>query len=90
MSRSGMQSGEPFTYEDLARWPSGADRVEIYEGGLLYSGEFTAADVAVARRTYPDHEVYLDEGGLWILPSGTGALAQHLARINRERAKPSQ
>lgn len=77
-----MHSGGSFTYDDLARWPSGAERVEIYGGALLYSGQFTAGDVAVAQRTYPNHKVYLDEHGVWILPVGTGSLAEHLARVD--------
>ncbi len=49
-----MQSGRPFTYEDLARWPRGAEKAEIYDGALLYSGQFTEEDAAAARRTYPN------------------------------------
>lgn len=81
MPPSTMHSDRPFTLEDLARWPSGAEKVEIYGGGLLYSGEFTQADAAVAQRAYPAHEVYLDEQGVWILPAGAGSLAEHLARV---------
>ncbi len=78
-----MQPGGSFTYEDLARWPSGAEKVEVHRGGLLYSGRFNNDDVAVARRTYPEHEVYLDAQGLWVLPTGTGSLAKHLGQVLR-------
>lgn len=69
-----MPPGGPFTYEDLVRWPSGAEATELYDGALLYSGQFIENDVAVARRTYPDHQVRLDARGLWILPAGTDTL----------------
>lgn len=84
-----MQVGGPFTYEDLVRWPSGAEKVEIYGGGLLYSGRFNEDDAAAAQRTYPDHEIHLDEQGLWILPAGSGSLVEHLARISRRGESPT-
>ncbi|WP_091159209.1 hypothetical protein [Geodermatophilus africanus] len=59
-----MPAGQPFTSADLARWPASAEKVEIILGGLLYSGRFTGEDAAAARRTYPLHEVYLDDQGM--------------------------
>lgn len=80
-----MPTGESFTFADYQRWPTGAQKAELIHGGLRFVGDFTEDDIAVVKRTYPAHEVYLDEGGIWVLPAGTGGIDQHLAKITGYR-----
>jgi hypothetical protein len=46
------------------RWPSGAEKVELVDGALLFSGEFDERDVEIAERTYPGRRVLLGPHGV--------------------------
>jgi hypothetical protein len=43
---------DPFTVDHLARWPMGAERVELDDGQLVRTGDFDERDAVVARRTF--------------------------------------
>jgi len=45
---------EPFTVAHLERWPMGAERTELLDGQLYWSGDFDERDAMVARRALPD------------------------------------
>jgi hypothetical protein len=81
-----MGEGAPFTFQDLSRWPTGAEVVEIIAGALCFAGQFGDEDVAVARRVYPEHEVRLDDGDLWVLPHGCDSVAEHLGHFLERRS----
>ncbi|MGY1845462.1 hypothetical protein [Modestobacter sp. SYSU DS0875] len=76
-----MSQGLPFTVEDLARWPAGAERVEIVAGALCFVGLFGDQDLAVAQRVYPAHRVRLEDGDLWVLPEGCESVTEVLGRV---------
>jgi hypothetical protein len=84
----GVGDGAPFTLEDLGRWPTGAEGVEIIAGALCFAGRFGAEDVALARRVYPRHEVRLHDGDLWVLPEGCDSVVGHLHRFVERRPEP--
>ncbi len=54
------------------RWPSGAEKVELIDGALLFYGEFDERDVVIAERTYPGRRVLLGpDGALEVYPGGS-------------------
>lgn len=81
-----MSGGAPFGLQDLERWPAGAEGVEIIAGALCYAGQFGDDDVAAAKRVYPEHEVRLEDGDIWVLPGGSTSVAQHLGRFLERRS----
>jgi hypothetical protein len=45
---------QPITSEVyFSRWPSGAEKVELFDGSLVFTGIFDERDVEMAERTYP-------------------------------------
>jgi hypothetical protein len=57
----------------LNRWPTGAQKVELLSGVLIFTGHFDERDLATARRTYPGRRPVLNaDGGLEIHPGGAG------------------
>ncbi|MFG2794019.1 hypothetical protein [Streptomyces sp. NPDC048419] len=57
----------------LNRWPTGAQKVELSSGVLLFTGDFDERDLAIARRTYPGRRPVLNvAGGLEVHPAGEG------------------
>ncbi|MCW2912503.1 MAG: hypothetical protein JWN52_571 [Actinomycetia bacterium] len=58
-----------------ARWPTGAEKVELEDGCPVFYGTWDERDVEIAQRTYPGRVVRLDQapgepGTLRVLPSG--------------------
>ncbi len=52
------------------RWPSGAEKVELVDGVLVFSGQFDERDLTIARNAYPGRQVVLnDDGGIEIHPA---------------------
>jgi hypothetical protein len=45
------------------RWPTGAEKTELYAGVIVFSGQFDERDVATAQRAYPGRQIVLNEGG---------------------------
>ncbi|MCP2338803.1 Uma2 family endonuclease [Actinomadura rupiterrae] len=59
------------------RWPTGAEKVELWGGCPVFYGEWDDRDVEIARRAYPDRVVRLDQeagepGTMTILPAPPG------------------
>jgi hypothetical protein len=53
---------EPFTIDAyLHRWPSGAEKVELWAGALVFYGQFDERDIVTAERTFPGRRVVLNE-----------------------------
>lgn len=55
------------------RWPTGAEKVELWDGCPVFYGEWDERDVAIAERAYPGRVVRLDQppgepGTMTILP----------------------
>jgi hypothetical protein len=53
---------EPFTSAHLQRWPMGAERAELLDGQLYWSGEFDERDAMVARRALPGSRIRVKPG----------------------------
>jgi len=53
---------EPFTSAHLQRWPMGAERTELLDGQLYWSGEFDERDAMVARRALPGSRIRVKPG----------------------------
>jgi len=66
---------EPMTAEAmLSRWPTGAQKVELFHGVLVFTGDFDERDLDTAQRTYPGRRPVLNaDGGLEVHPAGPGA-----------------
>jgi hypothetical protein len=62
---------EPFTVDAFShRWPTGAEKVELFDGVPLFYGDFDHRDVEAAQRAYPGRRVLLNEsGGIEIHPA---------------------
>lgn len=45
------------------RWPSGTHKAELFDGVLVFSGDFDNRDVEIAQRAYPGRQVVLNQGG---------------------------
>ncbi|WP_330301799.1 MULTISPECIES: hypothetical protein [unclassified Streptomyces] len=57
----------------LNRWPTGAQKVELFSGVLLFTGAFDERDLATTRRTYPGRRPALNaDRGLGVHPAGKG------------------
>ncbi|MFC8247614.1 hypothetical protein [Streptomyces chartreusis] len=57
----------------LSRWPTGAQKVELLHGVLIFVGDFDERDLETARRTYPGRRPVLNaDGGLEVHPAGAG------------------
>ncbi|OEJ36311.1 hypothetical protein [Streptomyces agglomeratus] len=71
----------PITTEaSLSRWPTGAQKVELLHGVLIFVGDFDERDLETARRTYPGRRPVLNaDGGLEVHPAGTSVPAPLLA-----------
>ncbi|MFE1876421.1 hypothetical protein ACFW9N_37105 [Streptomyces sp. NPDC059496] len=55
----------------LARWPTGAQKVELLHGVLVFVGDFDERDLDTARRTYPGRRPVVNaDGGLEVHPAG--------------------
>lgn len=67
-------SAAPMTAEALlTRWPTGAQKVELIHGVLVFPGTFDERDLETARRTYPGRRPVLNaDGGLEVHPAGPG------------------
>lgn len=72
-------SEEPILIDAFGhRWPTGAEKVELWDGCPVFYGEWDERDVEIAERTYPGRVVRLDQppgepGTMTILPGPTGA-----------------
>jgi hypothetical protein len=53
---------EPFTVAHLERWPMGAERTELLDGQLYWSGDFDERDAMVARRALPGSRIRVEPG----------------------------
>ncbi|MEU9397048.1 hypothetical protein AB0D86_44555 [Streptomyces sp. NPDC048324] len=64
----------PMTVEALiGRWPTGAEKVELIHGVMVFAGHFDERDLDTARRTYPGRRPVINaDGGLEIHPAGSG------------------
>jgi Uma2 family endonuclease len=56
------------------RWPTGAEKAELWDGCPVFYGVWDARDVAIAQRAYPGRVIQLDQdpgkpGTLRVLPS---------------------
>ncbi|MCX4481686.1 hypothetical protein OOK44_35525 [Streptomyces cellulosae] len=57
----------------LSRWPTGARKVELLHGVLVFVGDFDERDLETARRTYLGRRPVLNaDGGLEVHPAGAG------------------
>lgn len=64
---------EPFTFDVYYyRWPSGAEKCELLDGSLLFSGEFDERDAVIAGAAFPGRVVEVDGAGLWVRPGAAG------------------
>lgn len=65
---------QPVTAEAcLHRWPSAAQRTELINGILLFTGNFDERDITTAERTYPGRRVLLNtDGGIEVHPAAPG------------------
>jgi hypothetical protein len=45
----------------LHRWPTGAEKAELFGGVLVFSGEFDERDVDIARHARPGRQIILNE-----------------------------
>ncbi|WP_129820406.1 hypothetical protein [Streptomyces albidoflavus] len=64
----------PMTVEALiGRWPTGAEKVELIHGVMVFAGHFDERDLDTARRTYPGRRPVINaDGGLEVHPAGPG------------------
>ena len=54
----------------MHRWPTGAEKAELFDGSLVFTGPFDERDVVMARRAYPGRLVELGpDGELWVHPA---------------------
>lgn len=67
-------AADPMTAEALlSRWPTGARKVELLHGVLVFVGDFDERDLETARRTYLGRRPVLNaDGGLEVHPAGAG------------------
>lgn len=57
----------------LHRWPTGAERVELVHGVMIFTGHFDERDLETARRTYPGRRPVINaDGALEVHPAGPG------------------
>jgi len=63
---------EPITVEAyFSRWPSGAEKCELFDGALQFTGVFDQRDVEMAERVYPGLRVMLNpDGNIVVHPAG--------------------
>ncbi|MFI0354687.1 Uma2 family endonuclease [Actinomadura sp. 9N407] len=60
------------------RWPTGAEKVELWDGCPVFYGDWDERDVEIAERAYPGRVVRLDQppgepGTMTILPGPSGS-----------------
>ncbi|QXJ25059.1 Uma2 family endonuclease [Actinomadura graeca] len=66
---------EPIRFDVFrGRWPTGAEKVELWEGCPVFYGEWDERDVEIAQRAYPGRVVRLDQppgepGTMTVLPA---------------------
>jgi hypothetical protein len=54
------------------RWPTGAEKAELVDGVLCFTGDFDERDLEIARRAYPGRRVTLGpDNVLEIYPAGS-------------------
>jgi len=57
----------------LSRWPSAAEKTELIDGVLVFSGRFDERDLAAVQRAYPGRRPLINaDHGLEVHPSGPG------------------
>ncbi|WP_067479863.1 Uma2 family endonuclease [Actinomadura hibisca] len=67
-------SEEPILIDAFGhRWPTGAEKIELWDGCPVFYGEWDERDVAIAERAYPGRVVRLDQppgepGTMTIMP----------------------
>ncbi|MBW8483556.1 Uma2 family endonuclease [Actinomadura parmotrematis] len=70
---------DPFLIDAFGhRWPTGAEKVELWDGCPVFYGVWDARDVEIAERAYPGRVVRLDQppgdpGTMTILPAPAAA-----------------
>ncbi|HVQ94536.1 MAG TPA: hypothetical protein VMU51_26090 [Mycobacteriales bacterium] len=73
---------EPMTVDAYRqRWPTGAEKVELLDGTIVFYGTFDANDAEAAALVYPGRRVLLSlDGGIEVHPAGppTGVWADRL------------
>lgn len=47
----------------MHRWPSGTLKSELFDGVLVFSGEFDERDLPTAQGAFPGRQVVLNDGG---------------------------
>jgi hypothetical protein len=53
------------------RWPTGAEKVELLDGTIIFYGAFDARDAQTAALVYPGRRVRINlEGGIEVHPAG--------------------
>lgn len=77
------------------RWPSGAEKAELIDGVLVFSGQFDERDVRIAEGTYPGRQVVLNEDkGIEIHPASDtpprSVLDTFLERLRNPHTDPSR
>lgn len=50
-------------------WPMSAEKCELWDGIVVWTGQFDEDDVERARRTFPDRKVVLEDGALCLYPA---------------------
>jgi hypothetical protein len=86
---------EPFTADAFQRrWPTGAEKAELFDGVLVFTGSFDERDVQLAQRTYPDRQVILYKGNIEVHPAGSSPprsiLETYIERlIHRKAGSPA-
>ncbi|KAB2345611.1 Uma2 family endonuclease [Actinomadura rudentiformis] len=64
---------EPILIDAFGRWPTGAEKVELWDGCPVFYGAWDERDVEIAERAYPGRVIRLDQppgepGTLTVLP----------------------
>lgn len=75
------------------RWPSGAEKAELIDGVLVFSGQFDDRDVRIAQSAYPGRQVVLNEDkGIEIHPASDtpprSVLDTFVERLQTQGAAP--
>ena len=67
-------AAQPMTVDAfMSRWPTSAEKVELFAGVLVFTGHFDERDLETAQRTYPGRRPVLNaDHGLEVHPAGPG------------------
>jgi hypothetical protein len=78
---------EPMTVVAFeSRWPSGAEKIELLDGVIVFYGAFAEQDVSAAERVYPGRRVVLSEdGSIEVHPAGPARGLWATLAVEREQ-----